>query len=343
MKQNTWEDKYNQVKSGNGGFDDMTVARTIALMLNSMRVPTLESGGMIRFKPMGASSFGGYIYKSGVIMIFNEHLAPFESNKVSLKEVLKTLMHKSNFGFMALLKKIEIDRAMWLMETGKTYDEVFGFEGYDVDLKASQKPMVRSQSIPDDEVKSYTEIIVPIRDSVFQKFDETETTVWEIANIITGCGRGGKELENKTRTCRKANEKLGLPVIFTNFHYMTDIEGKRLVIPNRCVTLDFDLAKQGFDFEKCKRIRDTVSCMAETILVAESFTKGNFWALMAAGEFGSYKKFSEETCFEVEQRLSEFAVVLDKTSCRIKQPRFVSHDKHAIVKFPSRRFFEFNG
>ena len=37
---------YQTVKDGYGGFDDMTVSRTIAMMLNQLKVPTIESSKM---------------------------------------------------------------------------------------------------------------------------------------------------------------------------------------------------------------------------------------------------------------------------------------------------------
>ena len=332
---------YEIVKDGHGGFDEMTISRTLALMLNQLKVPTIECDNVIKFRPIGASTFGGYIYRSGVIMIFNDHRSPFSSSKVSLKDALKELSHKSRYGYMALYKKIERDRAMWLISTGQKYEDVYGYDGMDdkpggtiADVK------LRSEQIPDEEMSAYMDIRFPFRNSIFQKFNEGETTLWEILRIVNGSTRASKSLERQTIGARREGEKLSLPVIYPNYHTF-DSDGKIHKVPNRCVILDFDLKKQGFDETKSRRIRSQVSCMQETICVCESFTSGNFWALVALGDtFSSYKSVANAVCDEIERRLSVYAVQLDRSSCSMKQARFLVYDKNALIKHPSMCFEE---
>lgn len=333
---------YEIVKEGHGGFDEMTVARTLAMMLNQMKIPTIESGKLIKFRPQGASTFGGYIYRSGVIMIFNDHCAPFSSNKVSLRDALKELSHKSHYGYIPLYKQIERDRAMWLIQTGQKYEDVYGYDGMD-DMGAKSpitKVDIGIRAIPDEEMASYVDIRFPFRNSIFQKFNEGETTLWEIFRIINGSGRTSKQLEKQTNAARKENEKLSLPVIYPNYHTF-ESDGKIHKVPNRCVMLDFDLKKQGVDFIKCKRIRAQVACMQETICVCDSFTRGNFWALMALGDITSgHKSVANAVCDDVERRLSLYGIQIDRTSCVLNQARFVVYDKNAVIKHPSHCFIE---
>lgn len=334
---------YQIVKDGHGGFDEMTISRTIAMMLNQLKVPTIECGKLIKFRPNGASSFGGYIYRSGVIMIFNDHYAPFSGNKVSLKDALKELMHRSHYGYMPLYKQIERDRAMWLMQTGQTYEDVYGYDGMDNACKtgiANGEVKIVSHAIPDEQMASYVDIRFPFRNSIFQKFNEGETTLWEMFRIINGNGKTSKQLERQTNGARREGEKLSLPVIYPNFHTF-ESEGKVHKVPNRCIMLDFDLRKQGFDYVKCKRVRSQVACMQETICVCDSFTVGNFWALLALGDIQSdYKSVANAVCAEIETRLSIYGVQLDRTSCSINQARFVVHDRNAIIKHPAVCFEE---
>lgn len=332
---------YEVVKDGHGGFDEMTISRTLAMMLNQLKVPTIECDNVIKFRPIGASTFGGYIYRSGVIMIFNDHRSPFSSSKVSLRDALKELSHKSRYGYMALYKKIERDRAMWLISTGQKYEDVYGYDGMDdrpggtmCDVK------LRSEQIPDEEMSAYMDIRFPFRNSIFQKFNEGETTLWEIFKIINGGSRTSKQLERQTEAARREGEKLSLPVIYPNYHTF-ESDGKIHKVPNRCAMLDFDLKKQGVDIIKAKRIRAQVSCMPETICVCESFTQGNFWALMALGDIVSdYKSLSNAVCDDIERRLSVYGVQIDRTSCSIKQARFVVYDRNSVIKHPSARFEE---
>lgn len=336
---------YQTVKDGYGGFDDMTVSRTIAMMLNQLKVPTIESSKIIKFRPKGASTFGGYIYRSGVIMIFNDHCAPFGTNKVSLKDALKTLLHHSHYGYIPLYKQIERDRAIWLMQIGKKYEEVYGYDGMDdttgttkedlnVDVRVVTKP------VPDEQISSYIDIRFPYRNSIFQKFNEGETTLWEIFRIINGSNRTSKQLERQTIAARKEDEKLSLPVIYPNYHTF-ESEGRVHKVPNRCVMLDFDLKKQGFDRVKCKRIRAQVACMPETICVCDSFTEGNFWALVALGDtFSNHRSVANAICAEVEKRLSVYAVQLDRSSCVLRQARFLVYDRLAVIKHPTNCFVE---
>lgn len=333
---------YEIVKEGHGGFDEMTVARTLAMMLNQMKIPTIESGKIIKFRPQGASTFGGYIYRSGVIMIFNDHCAPFSSNKVSLRDALKELSHKSHYGYIPLYKQIERDRAMWLIQTGQKYEDVYGYDG--MDDTGAKSPITKVdigiRAIPDEEMASYVDIRFPFRNSIFQKFNEGETTLWEIFRIINGSGRTSKQLEKQTNAARKENEKLSLPVIYPNYHTF-ESDGKIHKVPNRCVMLDFDLKKQGVDFIKCKRIRAQVACMQETICVCDSFTRGNFWALMALGDITSgHKSVANAVCDDVERRLSLYGIQIDRTSCVLNQARFVVYDKNAVIKHPSHCFIE---
>lgn len=334
---------YEIVKEGHGGFDEMTVARTLAMMLNQMKIPTIESGKIIKFRPQGASTFGGYIYRSGVIMIFNDHCAPFSSNKVSLRDALKELSHKSHYGYIPLYKQIERDRAMWLIETGQKYEDVYGYDGMD-DTNGHGGEISRVnlvvQAISDEEMASYVDIRFPFRNSIFQKFNEGETTLWEIFRIINGNSRTSRQLEKQTIAARKENEKLSLPVIYPNYHTF-ESDGKTHKVPNRCVMLDFDLKKQGIDFVKCKRIRAQVSCMQETICVCESFTRGNFWALMALGDItSSHKSVANAVCDDVERRLSLYGIQIDRSSCVLNQARFIVNDKSAVIKHPSHCFAE---
>lgn len=323
----------------------MTVSRTIAMMLNQMKIPTIESGKVIKFRPQGASSFGGYIYRSGVIMIFNDHYAPFSSNKVSLRDALKELSHKSHYGYIPLYKQIERDRAMWLIETGQKYEDVYGYDGMDgTSGAASSQPVVKvsiyEQTVPDEEMASYVDIRFPFRNSIFQKFNEGETTLWEIFRIINGANRTSKQLEKQTSAARKEGEKLSLPVIYPNYHTF-ESDGKTHKVPNRCVILDFDLQKQGFDLIKCKRIRSQVTCMPETICVCESFTRGNFWALVALGDtVSNHRSVANAVCDDIEKRLSVYNVEIDRSSCVLNQARFVVYDRNAMIKHPSMCFVE---
>ena len=335
---------YETIKEGHGGFDEMTVSRTLAMMLNQMKIPTIESGKVIKFRPQGASSFGGYIYRSGVIMIFNDHYAPFSSNKVSLKDALKELSHKSHYGYIPLYKQIERDRAMWLIATGQKYEDVYGYDGMDSTSGTASQPITEVQlavkAIPDEEMASYVDIRFPFRNSIFQKFNEGETTLWEIFRIINGSNRTSKQLENHTKHARKENEKLSLPVIYPNYHTF-ESDGKTHKVPNRCVILDFDLKKQGFDLVKCKRIRAQVTCMNETICVCESFTSGNFWALVALGDtVSNHKSVANAVCNDIEKRLSVYNVQLDRSSCVLNQARFVVYDRNAVIKHPTCCFAE---
>lgn len=333
---------YETVKEGYGGFDEMTISRTIAMMLNQLKIPTIESGKVIKFRPKGASSFGGYIYRSGVIVIFNEHYAPFSTNKLSLKAVLKELMHKSHYGYLPLYKQIERERAMWLIETGRKYEDVYGYDGMDDGAEDSLTNEVRLKvsAVSDEQMTSYLDIRFPFRNSIFQKFNEGETTLWEILRIVSGNTRASKSLERQTIGARREGEKLSLPVIYPNYHTF-ESDGKIHKVPNRCVILDFDLKKQGFDATKSRRIRSQVSCMQETICVCESFTSGNFWALVALGDtFSTYKSVANAVCDEIERRLSVYAVQLDRSSCSMKQARFLVYDKNALIKHPSMCFEE---
>lgn len=335
---------YETIKEGHGGFDEMTVSRTLAMMLNQMKIPTIESGNIIKFRPQGASSFGGYIYRSGVIMIFNDHYAPFSSNKVSLRDALKELSHKSHYGYIPLYKQIERDRAMWLIETGQKYEDVYGYDGMDDSTGSSAQPVrdvrVVTQAIPDEEMASYVDIRFPFRNSIFQKFNEGETTLWEMFRIISGSNRTSKQLEKQTGAARKEGEKLSLPVIYPNYHTF-ESDGKIHKVPNRCVILDFDLKKQGIDNVKAKRIKAQVTCMQETICVCESFTRENFWALVALGDIvSSHKSVANAVCEEIERRLSVYSVQIDRSSCALSQARFVVFDKNAVIKHPSFCFTE---
>lgn len=333
---------YETVKEGFGGFNEMTISRTIAMMLNQMKVPTIEAGKVIKFRPKGASSFGGYIYRSGVVVIFNEHCAPFSTNKLSLKAVLKELMHQSHYGYLPLYKQIERERAMWLIETEQKYEDVYGYDGMDGGAEDSPTNEVKLKVSPvsDEQMTSYLDIRFPFRNSIFQKFNEGETTLWEILRIVNGSTRASKSLERQTIGARREGEKLSLPVIYPNYHTF-DSDGKIHKVPNRCVILDFDLKKQGFDATKSRRIRSQVSCMQETICVCESFTSGNFWALVALGDtFSTYKSVANAVCDEIERRLSVYAVQLDRSSCSMKQARFLVYDKNALIKHPSMCFEE---
>lgn len=333
---------YEIVKDGHGGFDEMTISRTLAMILNQMKVPTIESGKIIKFRPVGASTFGGYIYTSGVIMIFNDHFSPFSSNKISLKDALKELSHKSHYGYIPLYKKIERDRAMWLMKTGQKYEDVYGYDGMGETKQDEivRKIAIRSEAIPDEEMASYVDIRFPFRNSIFQKFNEGETTLWELFKIINGCTKTSKQLENQTLAARRCEEKLSLPVAYINYHTF-ESDGKVHKVPNRCAIMDFDLKKQGFDIVKSRRIRSQVSCMPETICVSESFTKGNFWSVMAIGDYeSSHKDVSSAICDDLERRLSVYGVQLDRSSCSLNQARFLTYDKNAIIKHPSSRFVE---
>ena len=332
---------YETIKEGHGGFDEMTVSRTIAMMLNQMKIPTVECGKVIKFRPQGASTFGGYIYRSGVIMIFNDHYAPFSSNKVSLRDALKELSHKSHYGYIPLYKQIERDRAMWLIETGQKYEDVYGYDGMDGSVAQTVTDVrVVVQAISDEEMASYVDTRFPFRNSIFQKFNEGETTLWEIFKVINGSGRTSKQLEKQTNAARKEGEKLSLPVIYPNFHTF-ESDGKIHKVPNRCVILDFDLKKQGFDLIKSKRIRAQVTCMQETICVCESFTRGNFWALVALGDtFSNHRSVANAVCEEIERRLSIYNVQMDRSSCVLNQARFVVYDKNAVIKHPSSCFAE---
>lgn len=332
---------YETIKEGHGGFDEMTVSRTIAMMLNQMKIPTVECGKVIKFRPQGASTFGGYIYRSGVIMIFNDHYAPFSSNKVSLRDALKELSHKSHYGYIPLYKQIERDRAMWLIETGQKYEDVYGYDGMDGSVAQTVTDVrVVVQAISDEEMASYVDTRFPFRNSIFQKFNEGETTLWEIFKVINGSGRTSKQLEKQTNAARKEGEKLSLPVIYPNFHTF-ESDGKIHKVPNRCVILDFDLKKQGFDLIKSKRIRAQVTCMQETICVCESFTRGNFWALVALGDtFSNHRSVANAVCEEIERRLSVYKVQMDRSSCVLNQARFVVYDKNAVIKHPSSCFTE---
>lgn len=336
---------YETIKEGYGGFDEMTVSRTIAMMLNQMKIPTVECGKVIKFRPQGASTFGGYIYRSGVIMIFNDHCAPFSSNKVSLRDALKELSHKSHYGYIPLYKQIERDRAMWLIDTNQKYEDVYGYDGMDdtsgnINVDDKRKVQICTKAVPDEEMASYIDIRFPFRNSIFQKFNEGETTLWEMFRIINGSNRTSKQLEKQTSAARKEGEKLSLPVIYLNYHTF-ESDGKVHKVPNRCVILDFDLKKQGFDSVKCKRIRSQVSCMQETICVCESFTSGNFWALVALGDtFSAYKSVANAVCDDIEKRLSVYQVQMDRSSCSLNQARFVVYDRNAMIKHPSSCFTE---
>ena len=135
-------------------------------------------------------------------------------------------------------------------------------------------------------------------------------------------------------------EKLSLPVIYPNYHTFVS-ENKIHKVPNRCVTLDFDLAKQGIDTMKARRIRSQVTCMSETICVCESFTKGNFWALCALGDTQSnHRAVANAVCDEVERRLSIYQVQIDRASCVLSQARFVVYDRAAVIKHPASCFYE---
>lgn len=333
---------YETVKEGYGGFDEMTISRTIAMMLNQLKVPTIESGKVIKFRPKGASSFGGYIYRSGVIVIFNEHYAPFSTNKLSLKAALKELMHQSHYGYLPLYKQIERERAMWLIETGQKYEDVYGYDGMDggAEDSSTNEVKLKVSAVSDEQMTSYLDMRCPFRNSIFQKFNEGETTLWEILRIVNGSTRTSKSLERQTVGARREGEKLSLPVIYPNYHTF-ESDGKIHKVPNRCVILDFDLKKQGFDATKSRRIRSQVSCMQETICVCESFTSGNFWALVALGDtFSTYKSVANAVCDEIERRLSVYAVQLDRSSCSMKQARFLVYDKNALIKHPSMCFEE---
>lgn len=329
---------YETVKNGFGGFNEMTVCRTIALMLGQFKVPTIESNNVVKFKPIGSSTFGGYIYRSGVIMIFNDHTAPFSTSKLSLKDALKELMHKTRFGFMALYKQIERDRAIWLMKIGKTYEDVFGYEGELAEggREPDKRVKIRVQPIPEDEISGYADTRFVYKNSIYQKFYDGETTLWDTFRLIQGKKRSARSLERQTNYARENKQKTSLPVIYPNFHVFSEFR-----VPNRLTMLDFDLIKQGVDLIKAKRIRDTVSCMPEIICVCDSFTNGNFWALAAIGETVSkYREFSEAVCDEIEKRLAVFGIQIDRCGCLMKQARFLVHDADAIIKNPSRRFYE---
>lgn len=333
---------YDSILYGYNGFNDMTVSRTIAALLNRMSIPTVESGGIIKFRPKGASTFGGYIYKSGVITIFNDHLAPFGSNKVSFRDVLKTLMRRSSYGYAALYKRMERDRAMYLLSIGKKYEDVYGYEDEIIAgaEDSGRKIIVGSEAIPEESVTSYMDLRLPFRNSIFDKLDSDETTLWSIFELITDRGVKGKALSQKTDAARKDNQKLSLPVIYPNYHTFND-EGKRYIVPNRCVCLDFDLVKQGIVGTKAEHLRAKVSCMAETICVSSSFTKGNFWALVAIGDYrADYRSFANAVCDDIERRLEVYHVELDRACCTLKQARVLVSDKTAVIKSPSNRFFE---
>lgn len=329
-----------------GGFNDMTICRVIGRLLNDIGVPTLEAPNGIKFKPIGASTFGSYIYKSGVMMSFNEHHAPFSQQTLSLNDVLKELTHASRYGYLNVLRKLENMRSIYLCRLGKTFEEVYGSEisskncniGSQTDIKSVS---IKSERIPEEEMSSYMALRVPYKNSLFSKSLDGETTIWNLMKLVRGFTKGSETLQSLTKAWRRqSNGKLNFPVIYPSYH-LYEIAGKLHTQLNDCVLLDFDLVKQGFPLEASKRIRAIVESYPETICVASSFTDGNFWALVAIGETHSDRmSICDEVCRQVERRLEYFDCVIDRAGCRIKQARLVIYDKFAVIKNPTERFVE---
>lgn len=57
--------------------------------LSSLKVPYKVDGENVRFKPSGATSYGGYIFPTGHVFIHNEHIAPFRKKSATFTSVAK--------------------------------------------------------------------------------------------------------------------------------------------------------------------------------------------------------------------------------------------------------------
>ena len=336
-------DKLESIMLADDGFNDLTIMKLLSALLNDLKIPvTSIQKDHVRFKPIGASTYGGYIYKSGVIVIFNEHFSPMITKTTSLREALKLLCRKSKFAYLPLYNAVCRYRTLYLLATGKVYEDVYGYDAVD-----GQQPIllgdvgtIVSELVSDDEISCYVDTRIPFKDSVYTKKISGETTIWDLAKLIRGVGAAGKALKEKTRYARRIDDKMHMPVILPNFH-LAEMDGKFIKIPNNTVMLDFDLDKQGFDILQCARIRAIVEGMGETILVSASYTKGNFWAIMAASHPKcSYERLALGVMEAIEGRFDKVVLKLDKTSGRMNQMRFVLHDKYLLVKHPTMRFVD---
>lgn len=336
-------DKLESVILANDGFNDETIMKFIASLLADIKVPTTRIyDGHIRFRPIGASTYGGYIYKSGVVMIFNEHYAPFSKSKLSLADVLKELCRKSKYAYMPIYKQVCTRRALYLLSINKSYDEVYGFNDVGNSDVVDSDVRAVSRIIPEDALSCYVDSRIPFKNSMFDKKVRGETTLWDLAALMRGTSAKSRDLESKTKYARSqgTSGKLSMPVVYPNFH-LVEVDGKFIRMPNHLVMLDFDLRKQGFSTIKCRRIRAIIENMEESILVCDSFTKGNFWAIVAASEpMVNYKTLASAVMSNIESRLGASNVVLDRTSARITQMRFVIFDKNTVIKHPTMRFVE---
>lgn len=333
----------NAVLVAYGGFDDMTVCRFVGRLLNDIGVPTMETHIGIKFKPIGGSTFGSYIYKSGVMKSFNEHHAPFSATTLSFQEVLKELSHTSKYGYLAVYNKIENLRTIYLCKIQKTFEQVYGATDCTPQTKSDRPKCteVRSEGIPEEEMTSYTALRIPYKNSLFSKSLDGETTIWSIMKLIRGMSKGSAVLQKLTQKWREqTNGKHNFPVIYPNYH-LYEINGELYPHHNDLVVLDFDLIKQGFSVSESRRIRSIVESYAETICVAESYTRGNFWALVAMGECrGDRQSVGDAVCSEIERRLEYFGCRIDRAGCRVKQARLVIYDRYAVIKNPTERFVE---
>lgn len=336
-------DRLESIMLADGGFNGGTIMKLIASLLNDLKIPVMSlQTDHVRFKPIGASTYGGYIYKSGVVVIFNEHYAPLSKKTSSLKDVLKELCRKSKFAYLPLYNAVCRFRTLYLLSTGKDYEEIYGYDSTEdpTSLVASESSVVRSEILAEDEIACYVDTRLPFKDSVYAKKILGETTIWDLAKVIRGITSSGLALKEKTRYAKRINDKMHMPVILPNFH-LAELDGVDVKIPNNTVMLDFDLDKQSIDIVKCSRIRAIIENMDETILVSASFTKGNFWAIVAASHpIYSYERLAMGIMTEVESRLGTLRVKLDRTSARMSQMRFVMHDKNLLIKHPTMKFVE---
>lgn len=334
-------DMLESIMASDGGFNEYTIMKLIGRMLGELNIPVSKiEGDSMRFRPIGASTFGGYIYKSGVIMIFNEHTSPFSKSKLCMKEAIMEMCRKTSGQARCLCKEIERQRTLYLIKLRKSYEDVYGSNGDQNNLILDKMP-INVADIPEEEMTCYMDTRLPFKNSLLSKVISGETTIWDVLTLIRGKSKGGERLKALTKKARGIKEgKLMLPVIYPNFHIM-EIERSFKRWPNRVVTLDFDLNKQGISLKKSFDIRSAVEGFDETICTCESFTMGNFWALVAIDEpRTNYESVAIKVIKEVQSRLNIFRVEVDKSAGRMTQARVVVTDETAMIKHPTSRFTE---
>lgn len=291
--------------------------------------PSVDRKGLVKFKPIGASSFGGAVFPNGTVHILNDHTEPFESQTTTYYEIARTQMGCAKFqkywkeyvkdNDLVLASKIKkaVDAAA---KIEVTLDE-------DATETASQVWMLDKARRERTTIEAFMEAI-----------STGELAIVDIEDVLNWLHDPPAFWKRRLQNMRDAKDPEDYDMLKQKLKWDSPAITQAQTFPtHRIGWLDVDNKSNEPDEMRIARKR-----LLEDDRVAGVFTTISGGLAIGVGIYAKtqseYVEAITRACEDIER---DYRLVVDRTCLRWSQLRFLSWDSDAVIK-PSSRHYRSN-